>query len=216
LALVQLARAIPNGLPTYALALDAVALGTEVVMVGYGASGDGGKGATVSGTASVKRVGRNVIDGFGQQRSVRGQNGVALYDFDGPAGSVNRFGGPTLGNDVETIVASGDSGGPCFVYERGQWKLAAVSTFVMAAEPNAGASVFGSIGGAVLVAPHLDWIKTTMRPPSAAHQRASSLGHLAGLLRRIQGWFASTSSTVRSLGSRANLLPTRGGFSGSR
>jgi hypothetical protein len=191
IALVRLARAIPAESVIYRLASQPVALHREFTLVGYGASGDGGRGASVSSSATVKRVGRNVIDAFGKDPA-RKYNSIALYDFDGPPGSVNRMGGFSLGNDIETIVASGDSGGPCFVHERGQWKLAAVSTFVMSPEAQSPMSTFGGVGGMVLVAPHRSWIETTIRDSSVAVSGVPVVGsEIQAILQRMQRWFAA-------------------------
>ncbi len=183
LALVRLAQPIPDGVEPYLLSSRYPRLGAEIVLVGYGASGDGAVGPNVSGSSTRKRVGRNVIDSFGHAPAGQAKSALVFYDFDGPRGTANPLGGPTLGNDVETIVASGDSGGPCFVFERGQWKLTAISTFVITTT-SARASTFGSIGGAVLLQPHREWLAASMHAP-APHSNSQS-GYAARFLRYLQ------------------------------
>jgi hypothetical protein len=208
LALVHLVHAIPENVPTYALAPNTVTLRSIILMVGYGASGDGAVGASVPGSASVKRTGRNMIDAFGREGSLHGEPRVAMYDFDGPPGTPNRIGGLTLGNEVETIVASGDSGGPCFVFEQGKWQLAAVSTFVVTTGSAHSASAFGSVGGAVLVKPHLDWIKATMRRPAAVRQ-TESVGLLVRFVQSAKRWFAAGSTWLTANNPNVKSSPSR-------
>ena len=56
-----------------------------------------------------------------------------FYDFDGPS-ETGLLGGGTLGNDVETVVGLGDSGGPAFVDFGSSIVIAGVNTFVYSFE----------------------------------------------------------------------------------
>ena len=166
LAVIVLRDPLPAGTPVYALHRAGIATAnpTPIVMVGYGASGNGDSGPTVSPAANVKRVGRNQIDvvatdGQGLQR-------VFLFDFDG-AGAPNLLGGPSLGNAVEATFAGGDSGGPSFVCEGGQgdgcvggrWALLGINTFIMnPGDPAPPPSTFGTLGGGMLLPAYADWI----------------------------------------------------------
>jgi len=61
-AVIQLSAPAPAAAKTYKLYGSAVAEGTVFTMVGYGTSGDGWNGYTVSPSFRVKRSGKNVYD----------------------------------------------------------------------------------------------------------------------------------------------------------
>jgi hypothetical protein len=179
-AVVTLGLALPAGVPTYALASTDMSAGeTSLVMVGYGQSGDGVNGYYVSASWTTKRVGENVVDAFyGQDDSGRAAaNEVFRYDFDGPSGN-GAFGGPTLGNDRETTLGGGDSGGPSFVLAAGadpnlasSYQIAGVNTFTQGFN----APRFGSLGGGINVFAYRDWVLT-----AAASGGGGSTGGGAG------------------------------------
>ena len=176
LAVVELSEAVPANVPIYPLHHGDVSPGTEFVMVGYGASGTGDVGVTIGANAAVKRVGRNAVDLFGADQA--GRKLVFLFDFDGGE-EPNLMGGRTLGNDVETTFAVGDSGSPSFVCEHGfwancwfgHWAIVGINTFVSAPkESSAKPGTFGTVGGGVLVAPYVDWIEHTMTESAAVRE----------------------------------------------
>lgn len=136
-----------------------------LTMVGYGRSGYGDVGYTTAASWSIKRVGQNVVDGFyGQDDSGQSAaNEVFRYDFDGPSSSTNTFGdngsingGLTLGNDAETTVGGGDSGGPSFVWIEGVPYVAGVNTFTQGTS----APLFGSLGGGISVPAYVAWLES--------------------------------------------------------
>ena len=145
LAVLTLAEDVPDGVPIYSLPTSELEAGTVLTLVGYGRAGDGLHGYTASATPSVKRVGENTADAFYGQDD-KGQpdaNEVFRFDFDGPSGN-GPLGGPTLGNDKETQLGGGDSGGPAFsVGDGGQLMLVGVTSFTQGAN----APRFGSMGG---------------------------------------------------------------------
>lgn len=159
LAVITLGAALPAGVPTYQLATsDMVAGTTHIYMVGYGRSGDGVKGYTTGASFTVKRDGENIVDAFYGQDDAAGTPGakeVFRFDFDGPRPNTNAMGGKTLGNDKETTLGGGDSGGPSFVVVGGVYYLAGVNTFTQGSS----APKFGSLGGGINVFPYTDWIK---------------------------------------------------------
>jgi hypothetical protein len=145
LAVLTLAEDVPDGVPIYQLATSELEAGTVLTMVGYGRAGDGLRGYTTTASPSVKRVGENTADAFyGQDDKGRPEaNEVFRFDFDGPTGK-GPMGGPTLGNDKETQLGGGDSGGPAFsVGDGGQLTLVGVTSFTQGAN----APRFGSMGG---------------------------------------------------------------------
>lgn len=167
LAILTLASPLPAGVPIYNLPTSDLASGTTITLVGYGRSGNGVSGYTVEASFTVKRSGVNNADAFyGQDDSGQpAANEVFRYDFDGPTGS-GTFGGPTLGNDKETTIGGGDSGGPSFVGD----VIVGVNTFTQGFN----APRFGSLGGGINVFPYVTWINQARQAsaPAAAETDA--------------------------------------------
>lgn len=157
-AIITLAAPLPPGIPIYPLERSPVGAGTTLTLVGYGRSGDGISGDTVDASFTVKRVGQNNADDFDADDEGSGFPEVFLYDFDDATGN-NQLGGPTLGNDIETTVGGGDSGGPAFIDQGSYLSVAGVNTFVfqfgLAGAP---APLFNSGGGGMLVPTYASWI----------------------------------------------------------
>lgn len=160
LALIELTAAVPGGVHIYPLVREPLNSTQRITLVGYGASGNGNVGVTVAGSRTVKRVGENVVDAVQTTVDASGRSSLFyLYDFDGPSGT-GVFGGPTLGNAIETLVAGGDSGSPAFI----GGALMGINTFV--AQPVAGQPndyKFGMFGGGMLLSrpEFLNWIDAT-------------------------------------------------------
>jgi hypothetical protein len=180
IAIVRLGQAAPVGAAIYDVYDGAVNEGTTFTMVGYGRSGDGVNGYTVSPNFRVKRSGQNVFD-FAETDdeanfSAASAEEVWYADFDGvlPNGTaVDTFCNPnvlgvavcgaSLGNAVEANIGGGDSGGPSFVMVNGQYQLAANNTFGFAMDfsPQGG---FGDGMGGILLNSYSDWITATAVP----------------------------------------------------
>lgn len=159
IAVLTLAEDLPEGVPIYALPTTDLSSSATFTMVGYGRSGDGLRGYTTFANPTIKRVGENVVDGFyGQDDQDRpASNEVFRFDFDSPKGN-GPLGGPTLGNDIETQLGAGDSGGPSFlVTDEGGYVLAGVNTFVQGNAPK-----FGSMGGGMNVFSYLGFIQSVL------------------------------------------------------
>lgn len=168
LSLLTLSEPLPAGVPIYPLYRPTVTAGTTFTLAGYGRSGTGVSGYTVDPSFSVKRSGQNNVDDFRIDDEGGGLNESFEYDFDRPTGN-GQLGGPTLGNDIETTVGGGDSGGPSFVSDGGVLKIAGVNTFTFRFGPpfgprNPNAPFFGSGGGGILVGPYASWIDGLMGP----------------------------------------------------
>ena len=136
--------------------------GTTFTLVGYGRSGDGVNGFTTDASFTVKRSGKNNADAFLADDEGIGPVEVFRYDFDDASGN-NNLGGPTLGNDVETTVGGGDSGGPSFIDHGSYLSLAGVNTHSFRFGPpfgpqNPDAPFFNSGGGGMLVPTYASWI----------------------------------------------------------
>ncbi|HUE70660.1 MAG TPA: trypsin-like serine protease [Pirellulaceae bacterium] len=165
LAVITLGQPLPPTVPIYALASTDMSAGqTHLYMVGYGQSGDGVSGYTLGASWTVKRTGENMVDAFyGQDDAGKpAANEVFRFDFDGPTGN-GTFGGGTLGNDRETTLGGGDSGGPSFVLVEGadpalasSYQLIGVNTFTQGSN----APKFGSLGGGINVFPYAAWIQS--------------------------------------------------------
>lgn len=159
IALVRLASDLPPTTPTYELLSQPMDIGTIITLVGYGASGDGVHGVTVSGNPAVKRVGQNVIDLFLPAVKRFEFPKAYVFYFDSPDGRYNAKSGPSLGNCKETTLAGGDSGSPAFVNSNGRWLLAGINTFQMTLPQGAAPPRFGSAGGGMWVPAYKNWIK---------------------------------------------------------
>lgn len=173
LAIVRLAEPAPAGVPVYELYEDDLPQGSIVTFVGYGGSGMGALGATEKGQPQSKRWGSNVADCFAFTPGPEncdmidllgnGPKAIYLFDFDPPSRPGQKPNGRLPFN--EATLAGGDSGSPAFVYVQGQWRIAAVNTFVTRDGPNGRTSVFGTAGGGVLVSGENGlWIRSIIAP----------------------------------------------------
>lgn len=119
-----------------------------VTLVGYGRSGYGSYGYTTSASLTDRRIGYNTI------RSLHPETGgdglLFRYDFDEPNSALS------LGNNLESIIGPGDSGGPILMPWYDGHALVGISTFT---EGYGGR--FGDIGGGVSLEPYWGWIGET-------------------------------------------------------
>jgi hypothetical protein len=202
IAILRLPTALPSTVQYYQIYDQPVDPGTVFTMVGYGTSGDGINGYTVSPSFFVKRDGANVFDLFDtndeQNFSATSAPEVWYYDFDGTKNGVNRDTFCLLGlvcsaqlpNDVETHLGGGDSGGPSFVLTSSGYQLVANNTFginfnSIYGDPAAQVGDFGDAGGGVLLFSYLDWIRATAVPePNSLALFAVSLLALSAIARR--------------------------------
>jgi secreted trypsin-like serine protease len=177
LAVLELASPAPPGVPIYAINTAPFINIETATLAGYGTTGDGVNGY-IPGSASftVKRTGMNHADVYLSDDEGSGAREGFQWDFDGSHKSTNVFGSPTafnltLGNDVETTIGGGDSGGPSFVDDgSGGLLLFGVNTFTASAK--APAPLFGSIAGGIVVSTYADWINSiTALPPAAVVSR---------------------------------------------
>ncbi len=106
-----------------------------------------------------------------------GRAEIFRYDFDTPA-TTGIIGG-SLGNDIETIIGPGDSGGAALRQTANGWELIGINTFT---EGYGGR--FGDTGGGVLVEPYTDWISQTTGIPEPSGMLMLSFSALLMLRRR--------------------------------
>jgi hypothetical protein len=175
LALLHLSAPLPVGMSFPTLA--GTGIGDEITLVGFGRSGYGDYGYTTSASLTDRRFGSNVIDSFQLDDEGSGRAEVFRYDFDAP--DTTGLTGGSLGNDVETIIGPGDSGGAALKLTVNGWELVGINTFT---EGYGGR--FGDTGGGVLVDPYQDWILQTTGIPEPGCAVLLMLSLLGSLLRR--------------------------------
>ncbi len=152
LSLLYFSTPLPNGI-LYPSLQGSLQTGSQVTLAGFGRSGFGDYGYTTLAGLTDRRVGENVIDSF-QPDSLSGLNGIYFYDFDSPDST--GLPGGSLGNNIETLIGPGDSGGSLLLVNGSGYSLVGVNTFV---EGYGGR--FGDVGGGVVLEPYLDWIGQT-------------------------------------------------------
>jgi len=167
LAVLELTCDVPPGVPHYPLWRSSLEVGQVLQQVGYGRSGDGVSGYTQGPSFTVKRVGSNVMDRvqLDDDEPSSGAAEVWEADFDGPTPATNVLGGRTLGNDVETTLGGGDSGGPSFITAPESLYVAAINTYISQFVSRYEPPMFGSGLGGVLLEPYLNWFDTLIPLP---------------------------------------------------
>lgn len=150
LALLYIDSALPELVfPSLGLSMN---LGDTIALVGFGRSGYGSYGYTTNANVTDRRTGANVVDSF--ESNAFGNGTLFRYDFD----DADTFGTPdgSLGNNVETIIGPGDSGGPALLEYGDGYALVGINTFT---EGYGG--LFGDIGGGIVLNDQWDWIFDT-------------------------------------------------------
>lgn len=166
IAIVTLADPVPSTYKTYTLYTDPLTAGTTLTLVGYGRTGDGVTGYYPA--TPGRRVGKNNADAFllpgGNSYSATYAAGdqTYLFDFDSPDETPGLLGGASLGNNVETTIGTGDSGGPGFVQIGGAYQIAAINNFntQFGTAPYLGPAIplFGSGGGGAIISAYQGFI----------------------------------------------------------
>ncbi len=193
LIIITLNQDIPAAIPVTPIYTGVVAQGDLITMVGYGRTGFGDVGATINGASNIKRVGWNRAEQFFADDEGSGTLELFQYDFDGPTLSTNCFGAGTLGNDIESVVAQGDSGGPAFIEADGRMYVWGVNTF---GGPCVGPfSVFGSVGGGILVTGYLPWFGQFV-PPNPFALESPADGAMGVAVEATLGWASAGFTTA--------------------
>jgi len=205
-AVVTLSTDIPADVPVYPL-YDSEFQGSETMtLVGYGRSGNGVNGYTVDASFTVKRYGQNQADLYDTDDEGSGVKEVFEYDFDGPTSSTNRAGGLTLGNDVETTLGGGDSGGPAFVRVNGELQVFGINTYTFRFGLfTAAAPKFGSGGGGIVVAPYTDFINSVVSGNPVVPQTIAVDSFDTGTFAGGAGWNESSWLSVGDVRIRTNV-----------
>lgn len=134
-AVVRLNQDAPPQAKIYKIYNGAITGGELITMVGYGTSGDGVNGYTISPAFRTKRTGQNIIDLFdGDDENGYGAPREVWYsDFDGGGHDffceIGLACSEQLANDKEANIGGGDSGGSTFMWVNGEWMLMGNNTF---------------------------------------------------------------------------------------
>lgn len=178
-AVITLSEDAPVSARSYTMSAYGMSEGLQILMAGYGTSGDGISGFSVSPNFRIKRSGQNIVDLFeGDDENFAGfdangfltggLNEVWYADFDGvnsrgqTMNSACTFFGactPSLANDIEANIGGGDSGGPSFITgANGELLLVGNNTFGWSGfgEENPGA--FGSMFGGINLARYYNYL----------------------------------------------------------
>jgi len=196
LAIITLSAPAAAGVPIYSLYTQPMPQYSTLDLVGYGKSAYGTETSyTVGASFNVKRHGQNAADGL-LSAAAGDPSGVFYFDFDSPTGTVpNYVGGTSLGNNLETQLGPGDSGGPAFLNLGGTYYQAGVDTFTtqfVYTDPfgnivgiGENAPSFGSAGGGILLYPYLPWISqvTGLVLPEPASVSLLALGAMMLVFR---------------------------------
>lgn len=184
IAILKLSSPAPAGVPIYPLSHESFDFAQTIYLAGYGTSGDGVSGATISPNFFIKRTGVNlasahILDDEAPHLAKEGY----LFDFDGPTAATNSLlDGLTLGNDKEVTLGGGDSGGPAFTWldangnsaiDQGELTLFGVNTFGQGAG-GFSLPLFGSEAGGMLVSTYLPFIQSVVPEPSTWAMLASA------------------------------------------
>ena len=165
IAVITLGADAPASAMIYKIATNPVLSGSHITMAGYGTSGDGVNGYTVSPSFRVKRTGENYVDLFDgdDERNFAGANEVYYSDFDGGGKDTfcTLYGvcSPVLPNERESGIGGGDSGGPSFVSMYGELMLVANNTFSGTFNGQT-PGTFGTYFGGVLLSSYTDYLNT--------------------------------------------------------
>lgn len=164
LAVITLnAAQVPSWVPIYAVG--GLNGASPQTMVGYGVSGTGTTGGTVSPSFFVKRTGGNYSDLFdlNDEANFTGAREVWQSDFDGNGidSHCTIYGvcSPALANNVETALGGGDSGGPSFQQIAGQWVVVGNNTYGTTFDDVQVQGTFGTGSGGMELTSYIPWLQ---------------------------------------------------------
>ncbi|MBN1403674.1 MAG: trypsin-like serine protease [Opitutales bacterium] len=180
-ALVYIGGGLASNIDTYSLYAGSLSTttgannGSTLTLVGYGQSGYGDVGVSVALSQDTRRVGANVVDTLGDLDGTE----CVFYQMDFDDDATFGQAGGSLGNDVETTLAVGDSGGPALIYVDGEYKVAGVNTLV--SYEDSSSSLYGTYAFGITTGSVSDWINNTMATVPEPASYALALG-LCGII----------------------------------
>jgi len=127
-------------------------LGLLGTFVGYGRTGTGLTGATTYD--GQKRAGQNMVD---LATPYSGEKVILRADFDNPLSPSDNIYGSPIPEEMEYLIAPGDSGGGLFVDDGSGLKLAGIHSFGAAYDAAINFD-YGDISGHTRVSAFNDWI----------------------------------------------------------
>ncbi len=175
LALVRVTSNVPNVTPAE-LHTSGGEIGEVGTFVGFGRTGTGLTGASVS--SSAKRGGTNVLDLTADAFNPLWSSNITLSDFDNPSSAAYSSWGSATPTTLEIMSAVGDSGGGVFVDFGSGPVLVGITAFVLFNGDGIDYG-YGDGMGATRLAGHAEWIAQTMLVPEPASLSLASLGLLA-------------------------------------
>lgn len=165
IAVVHMNADAPASAKIYRILDGDIVTGQLDTLVGYGRSGDGINGFTTGPDFRIKRSGQNVMDLFeldDEQHFLAGPQEVWYSDFDGNGQdtfcTIFLVCTPILANNVETALGGGDSGGPSFLFQGGEYFLMGNNTFggrLQGQTPG----TFGTYFGGMLVESYIPYLQ---------------------------------------------------------
>jgi hypothetical protein len=172
--------------------------GQVATLVGYGVSGDGLTGTSLTDFSKfdgVKRAGTNVIDDarHGTTKQIRRelpQTSRLFYtDFDNPTDPADSVTGDATATDLEFLISVGDSGGGAFIDTGSGPQLAGVHSFGDFFDGKDD-SDYGDVTGHVRVAKFNSWIDKTLKRGSIDPDR------IRGFVRSLEVDSADVSTSL--------------------
>ncbi len=192
LAILTLSDPIPDGVPIYPLANPGWLGFAELIMAGYGESGDGVNGFFVDPQFNTKRSGANLLEYA--ELDDEGSPAVEIiawdFEYEGDPGRFDIFGIPfAFENRRETLLGAGDSGSPSFMQNPddpsdSNLYLASVNSFgfsIPGVPDHDQADKFGAGSGGIWLNSHYQrWVHQTV--PEASPRFAEILLGAAALV----------------------------------
>lgn len=157
IALLQLARPVPDDIAPLGLWLEDVEPGTKFVLAGWGISATGDQGVefspqVMSAPTRALRAGWNEVERVGEKQEL-------LHA---------RFDGPELGLELEASPCIGDSGGPALVRVEGDagtepsWRVAGVLAAIDDGDGDRVLSEYSEEFAMTRVGAYAEWIEATI------------------------------------------------------
>jgi secreted trypsin-like serine protease len=194
IALVRLAQPITGITPAQLFTgTNALTFGSTAMNAGNGAVGDGLTGPNGNPVTALHAM-ENDADTYATFTSSTSVNlssisgSYILQDFDHPNNPLLNFSGSSTPDDLEGMIAPGDSGGPLMVdVGGGNWQVAGVHSFITNTGnvPNSPQAVYGWIAGSTSITDNLGFINSTINASANAPEPVSLALLLPGTMTAL-------------------------------